>query len=636
MDQEKQGHYIKFPHAILWVVAILTAFTLAWSFYTSYQNKQATERVLNYILPLTELQKDIIYFDEVLTMSAMMATYSGQDSWQYRHSIHAEKLDDALALAKRLAPSASNRMNSQRVTIANNALIAMEDEAFALAQNDQLEEAQALLESQEYNNHKKAYSDAIMEFGQDVKTHVIRYAEEQNARSGLNIYIVTITLVIVGILWLLMFQVLLQWKNTISELIAKTEDARKKEEIARLELEKTTVSRDELLISQKRLEDEKQRADEANRAKSDFLANISHEIRTPMNGIIGTASLLSESKLGKKQSQYVKIIVDSGNLLLTLISDVLDISKIEAGEYSLYREHFILEDCIKSSISLHKSMAKEKGLKIILEYDTSLPSAVFSDQGRIQQVMNNLISNAIKFTDEGSVTISIEKKKHTFKISVIDTGIGIEQQEQAKLFNNFSQVSTQDHVKYGGTGLGLSISKALVELTGGTIGVESNPGHGSVFWFELPLINGDETEIQQNVLPSENASENKTFNAHILLAEDVATNRFIVTDMLEQMGLTFDIAEDGKVASDLARNNKYDLILMDLRMPVLDGMQASTIIREHQEKTGEHTPIIALTAHAMEEHKQQALNAGMDDFITKPIKKEVLIQIFNRFLETAK
>lgn len=386
-----------------------------------------------------------------------------------------------------------------------------------------------------------------------------------------------------------------------------------------------------LLESQ--IKEYQEKTDASNQLKSMFLANISHEIRTPMNGIIGMYNVLKQTDLTDEQQEFLDIINLSGNNLLTIIDDILDLSRIEAGQLILENNKFFLSNEVNSVIDLLENKAKGKGIKLYTSFESSTPNAYIGDPARLKQILINLTNNAIKYTKEGSVTIKIEADKIEpdyclMKFSVIDTGIGISKDGQEKLFKAFSQIDSTTTRKYGGTGLGLAISKNLSSLMGGDIGVESEEGKGSKFWFTAKIKRNQEIPdlIEKNKL----VVKEKTLNPlNILLVEDNFLNQKFAIATLRKEGHKIDIAENGKIAVDLFKKGKYDIILMDIQMPVMDGIEATKEIRkiEMQSQKKEHTKIIAITAYVMERDRSMCLGAGMNEYLAKPFKPYELIKL---------
>lgn len=385
----------------------------------------------------------------------------------------------------------------------------------------------------------------------------------------------------------------------------------------------------------------KNAAETANIAKSAFLANISHEIRTPLNAITGMAHILRRSGLTEQQADKLDKIENAGSHLLKIISDVLDLSKIEAGKFALENAPVHVDALLDGVESMLGQKARDKGLLFNIE-TSSLSHCLLGDPTRLQQALLNYASNAIKFTEQGHITLRVTQEAETddtvtLRFAVEDTGIGISSQAQSRLFSAFEQADNSTTRQYGGTGLGLAITKKIAEVMGGTAGVTSTPGQGSTFWFTAVLQKNP--EVAGHVTRASNESAEQIIlrdhaGKRILLVEDDPINRDIAKILLEDVGLAVDMAEDGREALEKVDSVCYDLILMDMQMPVLDGLDATRHIR--QLPGCATTPILAMTANAFAEDKGRCFAAGMDDFLSKPVKPETLYAILLKWFEQSR
>lgn len=380
------------------------------------------------------------------------------------------------------------------------------------------------------------------------------------------------------------------------------------------------------------------RAQEAEYHKSLFLANMSHEIRTPLNAIIGFVNLLLEDETDEQKLNYLKTVQKGGDHLLSLINDILDFSKIESNKLDIIMEAFSLEELSSLMVSLNAHKAKEKNVHFKSIVDKNLPKYLKSDFLRIKQVLTNLIGNAIKFTPEnGDVTLEIKlsRNKKFIEFSVSDTGIGIAPENHKKVFQLFSQAESTTSKKFGGTGLGLSISAKLVELLGGQISIDSQLHEGAKFCFNIPIVEFKDDEIvhHESVDNKKDKTKEIKFENHILLVEDNKTNQKLMSIILKKLGFTFDLASDGIEAVESYKKGGYDLLLMDENMPNMNGSEATKLIRQYEkEQNLKHTPIIALTANAIKGDKERFLEAGMDEYLAKPIDRRALTELLTQFL----
>lgn len=370
----------------------------------------------------------------------------------------------------------------------------------------------------------------------------------------------------------------------------------------------------------------KTQADSANKAKSSFLASMSHEIRTPLNAIMGFINLLEKDETDPKKLEYLTTVQNSSSSLLGVINDILDISKIEDGKLDIEAIDFNVYQQTNELVMFFQSIAETKDIRLKLNIDSSVPEYLTSDPLRLKQVMSNLISNAIKFSPENSeVIVDLSYKDKQLYVSVKDKGIGISEEAKRRIFNAFEQAETSTTRSFGGTGLGLTISKKLVELLGGEISVEGEVGQGSVFSFYV-----DAPESKESVADPIEEREYQ-FEGHVLVAEDNKTNQMLIKILLDEMGIDYKVVDDGKEAVQAFLDEDFDLILMDINMPKMDGIEATQQIRKANKDTNT-VPIIALTANAMKEDVQKYLKAGMNGHISKPIDNTLLAKELSRFL----
>ena len=382
--------------------------------------------------------------------------------------------------------------------------------------------------------------------------------------------------------------------------------------------------------AQAALEEARDAAEASSRAKSQFLATVSHEIRTPLNGVLGMTNLLAETPLNKEQQSYLRTIQSSGEILRRVIDDVLDFSRIEAGKLTITPLAIDVVAAVQDVVSLFEGRANEKGIALGMDWGGIESLHVYADPARVKQVIANLIANAVKFTEEGGVQVTATLVRETkaavlLRIDVIDSGIGISADRVEPIFEGFTQADNSMVRRFGGSGLGLTISKRLTDLMGGRIGVESTPGLGSRFWVELPLS-------RISAATAKKAAEHRDVSlegVRVLLAEDNEINVEVAKRQIELLGCVVDVAPNGLRAVEMSLDDSYEVILMDVQMPEMDGLEATRAIRTREIESGRHIPIIALTATAFAEDKKACDDAGMDAFLSKPFKREDL----ERFLK---
>lgn len=403
---------------------------------------------------------------------------------------------------------------------------------------------------------------------------------------------------------------------------------------------KTLVLQQEMIIRKQQeiqLIEAKQQAESANLAKSQFLATMSHEIRTPLNGVIGMAQLLMQEKVGEAERlNYAQTILRSGDNLLSLLNEILDFSKVEAGKMALESLIYQPAELVQEVVNLFRETAHQRDLQLVLSFDVPRHFSCWGDPYRLRQVISNLLSNALKFTAKGTITLQLEQLENSFlKFTVSDTGDGIDELQISKLFQTFSQGDGSITRRYGGTGLGLAICRSLIQLMGGEIGVKSQLGKGSQFWFQIPIDEVTDSEKHHPIHYQALPPLQKTPQIHrILVVEDNPINQVVVLAMLDRLGYQTELAQHGQEALDAIKSaSQYDLILMDCQMPIMDGYEASLLIRSwEQQFKRKRIPIIALTADAYQEDKNRCQAVGMDDFLSKPLCIHDLAETLKRWL----
>ncbi len=623
-----RSHPIRVLTVCLVAAATLFALTslLLWSAFA--QMRHAAERTV----AAADISGQITHLDEVLTMSARMCAATGDAAWRARYDQHVAPLDDAIAAAKQLAPGAFGGMGAAETDAANQALIAMETRAFELVEQGKQAEAHALLSGEPYREQKQHYAHGMVQVRNGIEQELSGQWMRVQFLVGLAIGSAMFAAVMSVLPWWVALRTIRQRERDreasenalriTNELLEQRVDERTAELMQRHE---------ELWKSSEELARAKDRAESASRAKSGFLANMSHELRTPLNAVIGFSDLLLDPDTPEgKRREWIEMIRSSSRHLLSLISEILDFSKIEAGAMSIERVSFEPAGIVHEVASLLRPSAVSKNLDLKLEIHSPMPASMWGDPLRLKQIITNLVSNAVKFTQAGSVSLSAayDPPQQLLRIAVRDTGIGLTPEQTGRLFAAFSQADTSTSRQFGGTGLGLAISRQLALMMNGDITVESTPGVGSVFTLTMRIEGPVELRDYGNggvVTAGEPSSPGATpdvLSGRVLLAEDGPVNQALIVHMLGKAGLTVEVACDGAEALRKALKDSYDLILMDVQMPVMDGITATRELRRH----GINLPIIALTANCTAEDQKACFDAGCDAYLTKPVSRTNLLK----------
>ncbi|MEJ0062560.1 MAG: ATP-binding protein [Alphaproteobacteria bacterium] len=628
-----------FPVRLLTTALLLTLSIVLWvSGYSLYINQRMKDDIRR-DLEISHMGNGIAYLDTVIFRALRMFATTGDPKWEAAYKNNTQLANDTISKLKVMTFEQDIRDASENINIYNRVqkidkstdffLGALEIKALDLARAGNLKDARALLDGQEYTARKQDYSDNVHQLAEDAND-VLSHTLLSLARTvSYTLYLGFIVILILPVAWYSSFRSIGRWReeleNTRKSLLANERQLQKFIE----EIEK---SRSDAITA-------RETAERANAAKSEFLANMSHELRTPLNSILGMLQLLKESRIANEEHGLVDMAFRSSTNLLDIVNDILDLSRIEAGEMKLELLGMDLGYVLDSIVDAVDHLAREKHLPLIRHQEEGKLPYVMGDPTRIGRVFNNLIGNAIKFTDVGRIDIrpsfkTVDDRHIEFHCEISDTGIGIPKEKQQRIFEKFSQADTSTTRKYGGTGLGLAITKQLLELMGGTMGMTSEVGVGSTFWFSIPFDVADKLSEEKRI------RKKKRFSgvippekSRILVAEDHPLNQMLMTKLLERFGIgRFEIAENGVEVLKRISEASWDVILMDCHMPEKNGYDTTERIRFLEKGTGTHIPIIAMTANAMAGDKEKCLRCGMDEYISKPVNIEELKEVLGQWV----